>query len=91
MFVANRGAAYLAGTSRSVGRGWSSGHFLPDLVKDTKLSRKQTAQIITEDTHKVENLLRDMVRNNIIYYDPTLAIFYPQGRSLELGIKLYFA
>ncbi|MGA1826082.1 MAG: ATP-binding protein [bacterium] len=38
-----------------------------------------------------EELLRDMVRNNILYYDPTLAIFYPQGRSLELGIKLYFA
>ena len=28
--VADRGAAYLAGTSRSVGRGWPEGHFLPD-------------------------------------------------------------
>ena len=26
----NRRAAYLAGTSRSVGRGWPTGHFLPD-------------------------------------------------------------
>jgi len=29
----NRGAAYLAGTSRSVGKGWPSGHLLPDQVK----------------------------------------------------------
>ena len=28
--VADRGAAYLAGTSRSVGRGWPPGHLLPD-------------------------------------------------------------
>jgi hypothetical protein len=26
------GAAYLAGTSRSVGRGWPYGHLLPDCV-----------------------------------------------------------
>jgi len=26
----NRGAAYLAGMSRSVGKGWPSGHLFPD-------------------------------------------------------------
>ena len=30
--VANRGAAYFGGTSRSVGRGWPKGHFLPGLI-----------------------------------------------------------
>jgi hypothetical protein len=31
--VADRGAAYLAGTSRAVGRGWSRGHLLPDYIR----------------------------------------------------------
>jgi hypothetical protein len=35
-------------------------------------------------------LLRDMVANNILYFDPTLAIYYPQGKSYRWGIKLYF-
>ncbi|MGA1870309.1 MAG: ATP-binding protein [bacterium] len=43
-----------------------------------------------KDVQDFKELLCDMVRNNILYYDPTLAIFYPQGRSLEWGIKLYF-
>ena len=30
---ANRRASYLAGMSRSVGRGWPYGHFLPDSIK----------------------------------------------------------
>ena len=34
--------------------------------------------------------LQDMVHNNIIYYNPVTAEFYPQGRSYEWGIKLYF-
>jgi len=33
----NRGAAYLAGTSRSVGKGWPSGHLLPDQDGEDKL------------------------------------------------------
>ncbi len=33
--------------------------------------------------------LNDMVRNNILYYDPTEAMYYPQGKSMELGIRLY--
>ncbi|MGA1870315.1 MAG: ATP-binding protein [bacterium] len=55
-----------------------------------KLSRKEMAQFITRPSEEVEFLLKDMVKNNILYYDPTLAIFYPQGSSLEWGIKLYF-
>ncbi|MCP5102698.1 MAG: hypothetical protein GY950_04930, partial [bacterium] len=38
----------------------------------------------------VEELLRDMVRNNILYFDPTDALYYPQGKSYFHGIRLYF-
>jgi AAA+ ATPase superfamily predicted ATPase len=37
-----------------------------------------------------EKLLRDMVRNNILYFDPTEAIYYPQGKSYHCGIRSYF-
>jgi len=37
-----------------------------------------------------EKLLRHMVRNNILYFDPTEATYYPQGRSYHWGIRLYF-
>ncbi|UCH93164.1 MAG: AAA family ATPase [Candidatus Aminicenantes bacterium] len=37
-----------------------------------------------------EKLLRDMVRNNILYFDPTEATYYPQGRSYHCGIRSYF-
>jgi AAA+ ATPase superfamily predicted ATPase len=33
---------------------------------------------------------RDMVTNNILYFDPTLAVYYPQGKSYQWGIRLYF-
>jgi len=37
-----------------------------------------------------EDLLRDMVTNNILYFDPTLAVYYPQGKSYHHGIRMYF-
>jgi AAA+ ATPase superfamily predicted ATPase len=37
-----------------------------------------------------EELLRDMVSNNILYFDPTLAVYYPLGKSYQWGIRLYF-
>ncbi|HLP45898.1 MAG TPA: hypothetical protein VK469_08130 [Candidatus Kapabacteria bacterium] len=37
-----------------------------------------------------ETLLRDMVRQNILYFDPTEAKYYPQGKSFHNGIKAYF-
>jgi hypothetical protein len=39
---------------------------------------------------EVGELLRDMVRNNILYFDPTEAVYSPQARSYQWGIKLYF-
>jgi AAA+ ATPase superfamily predicted ATPase len=37
-----------------------------------------------------EILLRDMVRQNLLYFDPTKATYYPQGKSYHHGIKSYF-
>ena len=37
-----------------------------------------------------EKLLREMVRQNITYFDPTEARYYPQGKSFHHGIRLYF-
>ena len=39
---------------------------------------------------KDEILLRDMVRQNILYFDPSKATYYPQGKSYHWGIRLYF-
>lgn len=38
-----------------------------------------------------EKLLRDLVKQNILYYDPTEAKYYPQGKSFQNGIRLYFS
>lgn len=48
--------------------------------------RKRVAFINRQE----EMLLRDMVRHNIIYFDPTEAAYYPQGKSYRHGIRLYF-
>jgi AAA+ ATPase superfamily predicted ATPase len=37
-----------------------------------------------------EKLLSDMVRQNILYFDPTEAKYYPQGKSYQNGIRAYF-
>ena len=42
------------------------------------------------DAAHVEPLLQDMVTNNILYFDLTRAIYYPQSKSYHRGIKLYF-
>jgi AAA+ ATPase superfamily predicted ATPase len=42
------------------------------------------------DKHEIAELLRDMVRNNILYFDPIEAVYYPQARSFHRGIRLYF-
>jgi hypothetical protein len=39
---------------------------------------------------ELKEILRDMVRNNILYFDPAEAVYYPQGKSYEWGIRLYF-
>jgi len=39
---------------------------------------------------ELDELLRDMVRNNILYFDPTEGLYYPQGKSYREGIRLFF-
>ena len=39
---------------------------------------------------EVDELLRDIVRNNILYFDPIEAVYYPQARSFLWGTRLYF-
>jgi hypothetical protein len=42
------------------------------------------------ESGELKELLKDMVRNNILYFDPVEAIYYPQSRSYQWGIRLYF-
>ncbi|HLP48041.1 MAG TPA: ATP-binding protein [Candidatus Kapabacteria bacterium] len=37
-----------------------------------------------------EVILKDMVSNNILYFDPARAVYYPQGKSYHWGIRMYF-
>ena len=39
---------------------------------------------------ELKKILRDVVRNNVLYFDPTEAVYYPQGKSYQWGISLYF-
>jgi hypothetical protein len=43
-----------------------------------------------DTNEKDAELPRDMVANNILYFDPTQAVYYPQGKSYQWGIRLYF-
>jgi AAA+ ATPase superfamily predicted ATPase len=56
---------------------------LKHFVKNDRLPVKDTDE-------ENEELLRDMVSNNILYFDPTQAVYYPQGKSYQWGIRLYF-
>jgi AAA+ ATPase superfamily predicted ATPase len=39
---------------------------------------------------EVDGLAYDLVRNNILYFDPTEDLYYPQGKSYHWGIRWYF-
>jgi len=56
---------------------------LSHFVENDKLFARDTEE---ED----EELLRELVSNNILYFDPTRAVYYPQGKSFHWGIRLYF-
>lgn len=55
-------------------------------MKEKKLEYRQDAAFINRE----KEILRDLVRNNILYFDPTEATYFPQGKSYQLGITLYF-
>ncbi|MGE5340345.1 MAG: ATP-binding protein [Candidatus Omnitrophota bacterium] len=51
----------------------------------------ENEELLQEETNPEDgDLLRDMVRQNILYFDPTQAKFYPQGKSYHNGIRAYF-
>jgi hypothetical protein len=67
------------------------------VTKGRKKREKVLQHFITDDRllkkdvdEEDEDILKDMVRNNILYFDPTEAIYYPQGKSYHWGIRLYF-
>jgi hypothetical protein len=37
------------------------------------------------DLLEIKGILEDMVRNNILYFDPTEAVYYPQGKRKGRG------
>jgi hypothetical protein len=57
-----------------------------------KKDRADIRDFVKEGLNKdeLESLLQDAVRNNILYFDPVEALYYPQARSYQWGIKLYF-
>ncbi len=42
------------------------------------------------EKNEVDGLMRDIARNNILYFDPIEAYYTPQARSYQWGIRLYF-
>ncbi len=59
------------------------------LMSKKKVLTYGDLESIAVDKSKVEPLLQDMVRNNIFYFDPTEAAYYPQGPGYLWGIDLY--
>lgn len=60
------------------------------VVNEKEIVRSEDLEDLSIDGPELKELLRDMVKNNILYFDPTRAIYYPQGKSYRWGIKLYF-
>ncbi|MGE5343349.1 MAG: ATP-binding protein [Candidatus Omnitrophota bacterium] len=59
------------------------------IVNQKGFIRMNDLEALTIDEQIIRELLRDMVRNNILYFDPAEAIYYPQGKSVGWGIRLY--
>jgi len=60
------------------------------VVNEKEIVRSEDLEDLPIEGPGLKELLRDMVKNNILYFDPTKAIYYPQGKSYRWGIKLYF-
>lgn len=58
-------------------------NILRHFVEHDELSAKDTKE-------GDEEILGEMVRSNVLYFDPTRAAYYPQGRSFHRGICHYF-
>lgn len=54
------------------------------------LSKKEIFNVTTMDFVILGEMLAQLVRENILFFDPVEAIFSPQSKSVEYGIKRYF-
>jgi hypothetical protein len=61
-----------------------------EVVNEKEIVTSTDLEDLPVEGPELKELLRDMVKNNILYFDPTKAIYYPQGKSYRWGIKLYF-
>ena len=60
------------------------------LVNEKEIVSSTDLEKLPIEIPRIKELLRDMVKNNILYFDPTEAVYYPQGRSYRWGIQLFF-
>ena len=60
------------------------------LVNEKEIVSSMDLERLPIEIPRIKELLRDMVKNNILYFDPTEAVYYPQGRSYRWGIQLFF-
>jgi AAA+ ATPase superfamily predicted ATPase len=60
------------------------------MVNDKEIVSENDLEKLPIEVSELKEILRDMVKNNILYFDPTEAIYFPQGRSYRWGIRLYF-
>jgi AAA+ ATPase superfamily predicted ATPase len=59
------------------------------VVNEKGRARARDFEKLSIELPELKEILKDMVVNNILYFDPTEAVYYPQGRSYEWGIRLY--
>jgi AAA+ ATPase superfamily predicted ATPase len=60
------------------------------IINEKNIASDRDFEKLPLEASEVKEILRDLVRNNILYFDPTEATYYPQGKSYQWGIKLYF-
>jgi AAA+ ATPase superfamily predicted ATPase len=62
------------------------------IVREKKILRHADTDLenLGIEPRELKELLKDMVRNNILYFDPLEAVYYPQARSYQWGMRLYF-
>jgi hypothetical protein len=62
------------------------------VVKEKEVLREADTDLeaLGIESQELNELLKDMVRNNILYFDPVEAVYYPQARSFLWGIRFYF-
>ena len=54
------------------------------------LSKKEIFKLASLDFEILSEMLALLVRENILFFDPVEAVYSPQSKSVEFGIKQYF-